>query len=95
MQTGVHVGTGIYGISNRTTLTFDFEPQLILIKHPTESDTALLVRGSTRAQFIGDYSQTEGLYLTWDGASVSFYNTFSARLQFNVQNFRYILLAFG
>ena len=104
---GSYVGTGTYGESNPTTLTFDFEPKIIFLDVTTRSTAtgmnaskiptySILFRGAAEA------SSASGSLLTliWDGKQVSWYyeTSFSsgaASGQYNTEGQTYHYIAIG
>lgn len=92
IETGSYVGTGTYGADNPCSITFDFEPKLIIITASTSSGylaTGFFVYGLMN--FIGLRSNsTSGGNATawygsvsWDGNTVSFNASSHAMNQFN------------
>ena len=85
IATGSYVGTGTYGASNPNTLTFDFEPKLVLIAnmHDGVSSTIFSLDYEIMVNPIewmsGGYtSSSNSSYnnkVTWSGNEVSWYGT--------------------
>ena len=98
MQYGTYVGTGTYGDSNPTRLTFSFEPKLVIIQMLDEARTddkscpmMVLVRPLMAFAF------SKGVYrtpITWSGNSVS-WTGWDASYQFNSSGATYLYIAFG
>lgn len=79
IATGSYVGTGTYGSSNPTTLTFDDPPIVVIIRSATSSGRygIILINGltSTGADSLGSSStSTYSCNISWNGNSVGFYN---------------------
>ena len=100
---GTYTGDGTYGEENPTTLTFDFEPKLIIIQNASGSSlypphlieiraTFLFVHGLS--QFLLDELK-QVVPLTWNGTTVSWYNGNSAVYQANQTNHTYVYFAVG
>lgn len=91
IATGSYVGTGVYGSSNPTSLTFDFVPKLIILE--CNSDIAstpysvILIRDNPFVRHViqtnsGDLSDST-LRITWSENMVSWYNELNAEYQMN------------
>ena len=97
---GTYTGTGTFGNSSPNTLTFDFEPKLVIVQSINSatftpgSDYILsilfLMRG-VRLYYCGDNSSN---YISWSGNSVSWYGG-TAVGQLNKNGFNYIYVAIG
>lgn len=77
IATGSYTGTGTYGGTNPTTLTFGFEPKLVLISQSssgTNTMVAALIRNQTYSCIM---SGTEYGYMniSWGENFVSYYST--------------------
>lgn len=96
IATGSYTGTGTFGSSNQTRLTFDFAPKLITFGllgsdamfatwiYPKQSGVAYYQSGGT-------YSVTK---ITWSGNTVSWYASDAMR-QMNDSNTEYLYFAIG
>ena len=102
---GSYVGNGKYGTANHNTLTFDFEPKLIVLENQfavayggTINDnyysTPLLLLRPLRRFYIY-YDASDYIDLAWDGNTVSWWTTSGAFQQFNVQGQTYLYHAIG
>ena len=100
---GTYTGDATYGESHPNTLTFDFEPKLVIVQDllgsamdvPADLEsksTMLMIRGLDRFYFC---NMNQYVILTWEGNSVSWYNTQSPRYQHNSDNADYLYLAIG
>ena len=105
---GSYVGTGSYGQAHPNTLTFDFEPKLLIIQHPTSScftnnytmQIFVAVRGveEIRTYTTGSGSYDQTCTFTWDGNSVSWFVSSRDRTddgQFNGSGVNYLYIAIG
>lgn len=82
---GSYVGTGTYGANNPVSLTFDFEPKILVVRGKVRyaaqsyrDETILMVKGTNKywsnvMGSTGTYSLQE--VVTWDGNTVSWYTT--------------------
>lgn len=94
VYTGSYVGTGTYGQSNPTTLTFPFEPKMVFIIGGSESSMPMI---NPYTSYYG-YNGTNYLYgqTSWDEMSVSWYTQgTSAQAQFNNSGTTYYYAAIG
>ena len=103
IQTGSYVGTGTYGESNPNSLTFDFEPKLIMVSG-TGNDyyyhrLIIPFRGYGFAFISSQYSSAtggaHGVAATFSGNTVSWYNIGGSGYQFNGKNVTYVYCAIG
>ena len=97
---GSYVGTGTYGKNNPNTLTFDFEPKLIIISSEGYYHRAVLPYMGhgimTSGSSFDNYTIAfYGLAVTWSGKTVSWYNTGSADYQCNNSSYIYHYVAIG
>lgn len=93
IKTGTYVGTGTYGVNNPNSITFDFEPKLVILQH--ESATVTLIRGSSEVRYYKTSSTGLVLKLSWSGKVLSWYNVDSATGQFNSSVVTYHWAAIG
>ena len=99
---GSYTGTGTMGANNKKTLTFNFEPKLVIIRTPNASGSAgivhgiTLVRGATQ-QYVDSFgSQGTSVNVTWGSNSVSWYRADGvAADQCNTKNAVYYYFAIG
>ena len=102
-QSGSYVGTGAYGSTNPTTLTFDFDPQVVFLAQEVECVNGMAptpcLRGLSsmvvahNPQGQHEY-HPERLYMSWDGPTFSCYAG-NAGLQYNQAGQTYHYLAIG
>ena len=90
---GAYTGTGTYGTDNPNTLEFEFEPKMVLIQG-TAGRVAILIKPSGVGVSIGPNESTT-LNVTWQGKTVSWYNSLNAANQMNTENETYSYTAFG
>lgn len=90
---GSYTGTNTYGVDNPNTLTFPSPPKLVIISvHLDSSQFALFL--SPCVQGWGRYTTTPTLLMaTWNGNTLSWYNTVAPYAQLNTPNqYNYIAL---
>ena len=88
--TGSYVGTGTNGKNNPNSITFDFEPKLVILQG---YGTATMIRGASEAVY---YTTTNHhLILTWSGNVLSWYCSDNATRQFNASGETYHWVAIG
>ena len=104
IATGTYTGTGEYGVGNENSLTFPFEPKLVIVQNKTmsvadlgASDThkygmLLAIRG------LSAYGLKTGLYpirFTWQGNTLRWYGEVNPAYQLNIAGTTYCYLAIG
>lgn len=92
IATGSYVGTGTYGDSNPNSLTFEFEPKLVIVNY---SGFAIFVRGSTKtlvAVSESNYPFKEN-EVSWGVNKVSWYHTGNSERQLNKSGITYFYVA--
>lgn len=78
IQTGSYVGTGTHGSDNPCSLTFDFEPQIVIITAPHFTT-------NTTAQFIASYGGTVTcIPQTYKNPNGSNYTSTKTVIQYNL-----------
>lgn len=94
---GSYVGTGEKGATAPNSLSFSFEPKLVLVALEDESDSSpfssweIFLRNRSRAiAHLANYSSS----LAWDGNTVSWYAS-SAAYQLNTEGSTYLYIAIG
>lgn len=91
VEVGSYVGTGTYGSSNPTSLTFDFVPKLIILECNSNIKdipySVILIRDNP---FVRNVIQTNSgalststLRITWGENMVSWFSEFNAEYQMN------------
>lgn len=102
-QTGSYVGTGSYGAENPNSLTFDFEPKLVILVQENEQSAnmapTVCIRGVTQMVAAGDpgnspYFEPQLFNMAWDGNTFSWYAA-NAEHQFNTKTANYHYMAIG
>jgi len=98
---GTYTGTGGSGSSSPNYLTFDFEPQLVIISQnsaTTERAGVLFLRGQTGCGGFGLQENNLNLTLSWEGPTVVWYTNTGgspASLQMNSSGSTYHYFALG
>lgn len=105
IKVGSYVGTGAYGSSNPTKLSFGFKPQFLFVARETSKTGATFgyyftavrgVKSAMSVRSLGADSSLDGqVMLTWGDAEVSFYAGYTAEDQLNAVNTTYYYLAIG
>lgn len=102
IATGNYSGAGVGGSSSPNTLTFDFEPQILLIATKDGSQVRYFA-----ASRNSEYSFLVSLYdgstakcsyssiITWNGKTVSWYCTVDRSYQMNHEGLTYNYIAIG
>jgi hypothetical protein len=106
ISTGSYIGTGTYGSSNPITLTFNFEPKLLIV-YPTNQgllphsnygvwEKGCFLWGSKQTRTAIYSSGTQSLFVTFtvNGNTISWYST-SMNTQCNVTDTEYCYIAIG
>ena len=105
IATGSYVGTGTYGESNQNTLTFEFEPKLVIalrndIGIQTNAggyltESFIWISGLTQVD-VGILSSNSSniLYISINGNSIEYYSRIASS-QLNVSGETYNYFAFG
>lgn len=103
IATGTYTGNGFYGKDHLTSLTFPFEPKLVIIQNKQRSMAnigatgldpyGLLIALNPLKQFDTNNGYYH-VYLSWKGNTVSWYGE-SADLQFNSSGHTFSYLALG
>lgn len=89
-----YIGNGNYGSSNPNSVTFSFNPKLIIvIVQGTGVTRILMMKGQIKTIGINTNGDSGSIALTWISNGISWYNESSAVLQCNEINLKY--LAFG
>ena len=103
---GSYVGTGVAGLRNPSSLTFNFTPRLVIVQSETLSslnyssggfaEFAIMVNGVQR--FISqkkDSVSNSPVIITWGESSVSWYNEYdypTGQLNTSGKNYRYVAI---
>lgn len=102
IATGNYSGAGFGGPSSPNTLTFDFEPQILLIATKDGSAVRYFIasRNSELSFFVSlhDGSTAKCSYssiITWNGKTVSWYCTADRSCQMNYEGLTYNYIAIG
>lgn len=95
LQTGSYTGTGTSGQSNPCSLTFGFEPKLLIVGSSSDTldSTAVLIKGMYKHWTIASAGNGT-LFPTFSGNTVSWYSN-DAWTQMNVANTAFCYLSIG
>lgn len=90
---GSYVGTGTYGESNPNTLTFEFEPKLVVITEHNSSipDQAFFVKDSLKSRDTNSTASPSDITISWEGNIVNWYAG-SKESQFNYGTYNYFAI---
>lgn len=92
IYSGSYVGTGTVGGSNPNTLTFPFEPKLVILF----SGGAFAILMAPNTNTFGINTATAwALTVSWSGMSVSWYHQSNESYQFNQKSIEYNYTAIG
>lgn len=101
---GSYVGTGTCGSKHPNSLTFDFEPKLVVLEVNKAGDLrpgTVFVGGQTYNSgmgFVSSSFNTLDLHISWEGNTVSWYTNTDAdegEKQFNSAGTTYFYFAIG
>lgn len=101
IETGSYTGTGTYGQSNPNTLTFGFEPKMIVIYANVNGVSvyisAIILTATPYFSKVGSGNSSEANKLTIsnNGKTVSWFNTDSSTYQLNSSSSVYEYVAIG
>lgn len=104
VQVGTYVGTGTYGEDHPNTLTFDFEPKLVIINNVIfldqivnehESYNLIAVRGARRTIAYFFSGADTKVTLNWSGNALIWYSNGSSGEQGNISEAVYHYIAIG
>lgn len=101
IEIGTYYGTDTYGVNNRNSLTFTFDPKIVIIASDTSHYEMTLIfgrdhgfvayRGSIGA--LDNVPLWAGNSVTWDEKTVHWYNTKNEEYQLNEkQTYRYVAI---
>lgn len=90
---GSYTGTGVYGNSNKNTITVDFKPMLVFLNGKIVFQRG---GGSPTYSITGNNQTDSGkYYYSWGNNSISWYNIVSANDQYNSEGTEYSYIVFG
>lgn len=98
---GSYVGTGMYSSANPNSLTFDFEPKVVIIVQNSHDNFpgTVFIRGQTLSGTIGEnYISNSQLTVGWSGNTVTWYtnnSSYKDRAQLNISGNTYFYVALG
>ena len=90
---GSYVGDGAYGFYSRSSLTFDFEPKLVIIQGD-QGSVGTFHSGIGIGLCMMSY-QSFAINAAWNGNTFTWYHLDSAEKQLNKQDRVYAYAAFG
>ena len=90
---GSYTGTGTYGASNPTSLTFDFAPAAVLIRTANGRYSTVFIRGCTTSHAC--INDSLNLQVGWTNDEVSWYSTDAPNTQNNSSGTTYYYVAVG
>ena len=91
IATGSYVGTGTYGANNPNTLTFEFEPKLVMVV----SQNSYSFGKNSGIAWMGQPGASNGKIFTLSGNSLSWYSSEGTSSQLNNDSFTYYYFALG
>lgn len=103
IETGSYVGTGTYGQNNPNSLTFGFEPKLVIIAEASGSGYMIVFINGANGRGIS-YGSATSIYTTlsttWQSKGISWYvnnayNGLNANTQLNSSSSTYYYVAIG
>lgn len=89
---GSYTGNGTHGSGNKKTLTFNFDPRLVIVCSD-HFDQLMFIKPSTVNVFAT--GSEEGVSVSWGTKSVSWYATSGSPAQLNENGKTYYYVAFG
>lgn len=95
IATGSYVGTGTYGSSNPCSLTFDFEPKILVISEVSRANEAIMQYGCGLSLYKFTSGYGYSITLSWTGMTVSWYQKDAAYAQLNTSRSTYRWTAIG
>ena len=97
IETGTYTGTGTYNAVNKSSLTFDFAPKLVVILSSRQT-TFFMMQGSEIGNcYFGNSGNVtcRNINVIWSGNTVSWYSNDGDHWQSNSQGFKYYYIAIG
>lgn len=91
IQTGTYVGSGVYGETNQSSLTFNFVPKIVIVMYKTRTTLG----DSSSFVYIGQPGLANGKIFTLNDKTLSWYNSESSAGQCNSSNSVYYYIALG
>ena len=104
IATGTYTGGGSYGSSSPNSLSFDFQPKLVIIQSTSGAQMDITNSGNTRrfmlllVRPLGTFYLYQGMtavQVSWYSRSVDWYSDSSAYAQLNQNGMQYTYVAFG
>ena len=100
IETASYTGTGTYGGSNRSALTFDFAPKIVIVHEKRAgggytSPNLMIVTEDSASLYGPGTANYQNAYVTAWGKTLTWYHSNSASHQFNASSFTYNVVAIG
>lgn len=92
---GSYEGTGAHGADSPNTLTFPFEPKLVLICPKNNWNMGIFARGIERVGATWQQGSGRTSIVTWNENGLEWYSNDGSSYQFNSEGTTYIYLAIG
>mgnify|MGYP004622760533 CR=1 FL=1 len=93
IATGSYTGTGTYGSSNPNSLTFEFEPKIVIITCASSGPIICFLCSQTQENYVYNGGNLKAT-ASWNGMTVNWYGT-SQAAQSNVSGYTYNFIAIG
>lgn len=96
IESGSYTGTDGYGEDNAITLTFGFEPKMVIVQSGSGYSLdflPLIKEVSMTGDNTNSGSSTAAVYVTWGANSVSWYSAYNEESMKNVANTTYYYIA--
>lgn len=93
IATGSYTGTGTYGESNPNSLTFEFEPKIVIITCASSGPIICFLCSQTQENYVYNGGNLKAT-ASWNGMTVNWYGT-SQAAQSNVSGYTYNFIAIG
>ena len=95
IKTGQYVGTGTYGESNPNSLSFEFEPKVLILVDTSTKELIISARQSNGFIFFDSYGNVRGKPFTWDKNKIQWFDRNYASEQFNSLGKFYYYIVIG
>lgn len=104
IETGSYMGTGQFGLEHPTTITFSFEPKLVIVQREYNAGAAIISSDYLHDQtyilirplrmfLSADFNYHS--MINWNGNTVSWYSPHSVNMQLNREGDKMLYIAFG
>lgn len=97
IATGSYTGTGTYGVDNKNSLTFDFEPKLVILSSPSTYGGAVIWYSGVEMMVAIPIGTSSGYQIQFeqDGKTLKWYQVGEAAYQLNTIYRKYPWIAIG